>query len=132
MRLSQLGTDKALDVLCEITPYVVNITSDEKMLEPFSSVIDSKNTVRIKQFVMVMERYSTAIPILLKTHRPDIYGILSILNEKPVKEIAAQKLIDTMKQTKELFEDEELMDFFKSFFPQQPPKAQPAETPKEE
>lgn len=126
MKLSQLGTDKALDVLCEITPYVTNITSDEKMMEPFSSVIDSENTVRIKQFVMVVERYSTAIPILLKTHRPDIYGILSIVNERTVQEIATQKLIDTMKQVKELFEDEELVDFFKSFFPQaqvkQPPE----------
>ena len=31
MKLSELSTDRALDVLCELTPYISNIASDEKM-----------------------------------------------------------------------------------------------------
>lgn len=37
-KLSQLGTDECLDVLCEITPHIVNLVSDEE-----SAQIDLSN-----------------------------------------------------------------------------------------
>ena len=33
MKLSELSTDKATDVLCEISPYAINIMTDEESLK---------------------------------------------------------------------------------------------------
>lgn len=55
-----------------------------------------------------------SVPLLLKKHRSDVYGILSVMNERPVAEISAQKLTETMQQVRGLFEDEEFAAFFKS------------------
>lgn len=43
----------------------------------------------------------------------DVYGILSVMNGKSVKQIAAQPVLDTMRQTAELFRDEDLLSFFR-------------------
>ena len=40
-------------------------------------------------------------------------GILSVMNGKSVKQIAAQPVLDTMRQTAELFRDEDLLSFFR-------------------
>lgn len=118
MKLSQLSTDRALDVLCEITPYIVNITSDEKVIQPFVGLKDFKDMTKIALFIATIERYSVMLPVVLKTHREDVYGILSVVNEKTPEEIGAQSLIETMSQFKEVFQDEEFLTFFKSFMPQ--------------
>ena len=54
-------------------------------------------------------------PILFRTHREDVYAILGAVNEMPVEKVAAQNILETMAQFKEVFEDKEFLDFFKSF-----------------
>ncbi len=39
MKLSKLTTDEALDVLCEITPFVSSIISDEDLMETLNKTI---------------------------------------------------------------------------------------------
>ena len=39
MKLSALNTDRALDVLCELTPYVSSIVSDETIIKPIGTVL---------------------------------------------------------------------------------------------
>lgn len=115
MKLSGLSTDKALDVLCELTPYVGNIANDKEVVNTVGKVMESGQEMnRYGQVMLVLGRIGDFLPLLLKSHRPDVYGILSVMNERPVAEIAAQKLTDTIRQVRELFRDEEFVAFFKS------------------
>lgn len=42
MKISELSTDRALDVLCELTPYVANITGDKALLDELGKKFDTK------------------------------------------------------------------------------------------
>ena len=43
MKLSQMTTDKATDVLCEIAPYAMNIMTDEDLMNELKSAVDFNN-----------------------------------------------------------------------------------------
>ena len=116
MKLSELSTDQALDALCELTPYVSNIVSDEAMVGVVGKVIEGAETLNVFGKALVLaERIGEIVPVLLKTHRPDIYGILSVVNQKEQKEIAAQPAAETIRQVRELFGDRDLLNFFASY-----------------
>lgn len=116
MKLSDLSTDQALDALCEMTPYISNIVSDEAVVNAVGRMIDNNQPLNlIGKSLLIADRMTEVVPLLIKAHRPDVYGVLSVVNGKSVKQIAAQPLLDTMKQAVELFQDEELLAFFKSF-----------------
>lgn len=122
MKLSELSTDRALDVLCELTPYVSNICEDGSVVGVIGEKISIDKSMNIYgQFATFIGQMSKAAPILLKTHRVDVYGILSVMNERSVDEIAAQPITDTIQQIKEVFRDTDLLSFFKS-------SAQPEQT----
>lgn len=115
MKLSELSTDYALDVLCELTPYVSSIASDEAMVAAVGKVVDTSGEMNLfGKGLLLVERMGEIIPTLLRTHRADVYGILSVLNEKSVNEIAAQPVRDTIRQVREVFQDEDLLSFFRS------------------
>lgn len=115
MKLSELSTDRALDVLCELTPHIANIASDENMVSAVGKVLNTGGDINLYgKVLLLVERIGEIVPILLKAHRPDVYGILSVMNDRPVGEIAAQKLADTIRQMREVFQDDELIAFFKS------------------
>lgn len=115
MKLSELSTDLALDVLCELTPYISNIASDDAVVGAVGKIVDTDKDINLYgKGLMLVERIGDIVPVLLKTHRPDVYGILSVMNERPVAEIAAQKITDTIRQVRELFQDPELLSFFRS------------------
>lgn len=115
MKLSEMTTDRAMDVLCEITPCIANITADEELLEELRSAIDPK-AVKTKAELMVkgVEKITKLVPIVLKKRKADVFGILAALNEKTVEEIGKQNIIATMAQVREVVKDKDLMDFFKS------------------
>ena len=115
MRLSELSTDRATDVLCELTPYIANIVSDEELLEELKKAVDRKDIVNKAQWLAVgAEKITKILPILLKKRKEDVFGILAVMNEKTVEEIAKQNILVTLKQAKTAFKDKELIDFFKS------------------
>lgn len=115
MKLSELSTDKALDALCELTPYVSNICEDTDLVGTLGEVIKYDDMNIYGQFALMAGKIGKITPILLRTHRADVYGILSVMNEKTVGEIAAQPVADTIRQVREAFQDVELLRFFKSF-----------------
>lgn len=115
MRLSELSTDKALDVLCEITPYVANIASDEDVVAAVGQIVDVRGDINLfGKGLLLVERMGEIIPAILSTHRGDVYGILSVVNEKSVEDIASQPVMETIRQTRELFQERELLAFFRS------------------
>lgn len=115
MKVSEISTEKAMDVLCELTPYVTNIVMDETLLAELKEAIDFKeaNTMAEKM-ALTARKITKIIPILLKNRKNDVFGIVGVLNNKTVEEIAKQNIIVTMKQIRDIAKDKELLDFFKS------------------
>lgn len=114
-KLSELTTDECADVLCELTPYIVNIVSDQEIMDAVGKAVDKNTITQVGIMLLGAQKITAVIPLLLKTHRPDIYAILSIVGEKSVEEVAAQNIMATMWQMKELLNDKELVSFFKSW-----------------
>lgn len=115
MKLSELTTERAADVLCELTPYIANITGDKSLLDELANKFDSKGKSAAELYTFAAHKYAALVPLLLKEHRNDVFGVLSVLNETELDKIAKQNIMETMKQVREVFQDKELLDFFKSF-----------------
>ena len=115
MKISEISTDNAMDVLCELTPYVTNIVTDEDLVGELKKAIDFKeaNTMAEKM-ALTAEKITKIIPIILRNRKNDVFGIVGVLNEKTIDEIAKQNIIVTMKQIRDIAKDKELLDFFKS------------------
>ena len=115
MKLSELSTDRAADVLCELTPYIANITGDKALLDELANKFDSKGKSAAELYTFAAHKCAALVPILLKDHREDVFGVLSVLNETELDKIAKQNIMETMKQVREVFRDKDMLDFFKSF-----------------
>lgn len=114
MKISELSTERAADVLCEITPFVANIVSDKDLLDTLKEKVGSGASLA-ELYVMGAKKYATIIPIVLKTHRDDVFGLLAAINEMDVDTVAKQNIIATMMQVREIAKDNALLDFFKSW-----------------
>lgn len=116
MKLSQLSTERATDVLCELAPYIANIVEDSALMESLRDAIDAEKVKTKAELIAIGAGKATRlVPIILKNRRSDVYGILAVLNEKSAEEIAEQNLLVTMRQIKDVSKDKELVDFFKSW-----------------
>lgn len=115
MKLSELTTERAADVLCELTPYIANITGDKALLDELAKKFDSKGKSAMELYTFAAHKYATLVPILLKGHREDVFGVLAVLNETEPEKIAKQNIFSTLKQVRDVFKDKELLAFFKSF-----------------
>lgn len=120
MKLAELSTDRALDVLCELTPSVSNIIKDDEVINALSDAMPSNDAKDAESNpfaygVRFVGEIGAIIPVMLKKHRADVYHILSVLNEKSVEEIARQPIFETMRQAHEAFQDSELLSFFRSY-----------------
>lgn len=113
MKLSELTTDQAADVLIEITPYVANISGDSALMSELEVTAGAKSIAQI--YLIGAKKISAIVPLLLKDHRVDVYGILSVLNNKTPEEVGKQNIMVTMNQVKEVLQDKEMNDFFASF-----------------
>ena len=117
MKLSEISTERAADVLCELTPLVDSIVTDDDLKQALSAVIGKNDlqTMSVGQKMMlVTSKLGKVVPILMKKRRAEMFGILGVLNEKTPEEIAKQNIVETMRQVYHLTNDRELIDFFKS------------------
>lgn len=115
MRISELSTDKAADVLCEVSTYALNIVTDEELRDSLKAQIDAeKPQTAGERYAIGAQRIGQWIPLLLKKHRDDVFGILAAINGTTIAAIKKQNIIKTMLQVREAVKDKDLMDFFKS------------------
>lgn len=115
MKISELSTDKALDVICEITPFVDEIATDEELISTLKEKVKlPEGATRADMLKIGADKINKIVPILLKKKRSAIYGILAALNETSIEKISKQSVISTAKQIKEAVGDKELIDFFES------------------
>ena len=120
MKLSELDTSRAADVLCEAGAYALNILTDEELAEELKSKIDNSGELsRLELYTFGAKKISALLPIILKKHRDDVFGILAAVNGCSVKYIASQNIMTTMQQVKELAADKDMIDFFKSCAPEE-------------
>ena len=113
-KISDLNTDEVLDALCECAGYVANIAADESLLQTIGKKISIEGMTRAGVMVLGAEKAAKIVPLVLKDHRSDVYGIVAAVNGVPVEEIAAQNGIKTAIQIREICKDKELLDFFRS------------------
>ena len=99
MKLSELDTSRAADVLCEAGAYALNILTDEELATELKSKIDSSGELsRLELYTFGVQKISTLLPIILKKHRDDVFGILAAVNGCAVKDISHQNIMVTMQQ----------------------------------
>lgn len=115
MKLSELSTDRAADLLCEITPYIANITGDKALLDTLSEKIGTEGKSAAEIYVYGAKKLTALAPIVLKNHKSDVFGVLSVLNETTPEAVGKQNILKTMLQIREAVQDKELVDFFKSW-----------------
>jgi hypothetical protein len=117
MKLSEISTERAADVLCELTPLVDGIITDEDLMQSLSAVVNKEQTETMsvgQKMLLVSSKLGKIVPILMKKRRAEMFGILAVLNEKTTEQIASQNMLVTMMQIRDLVNDRELIDFFKS------------------
>ena len=115
MKISELSTDKALDVICEITPFVDEIATDEELISTLKEKVKlPEGATRADMLKIGADKINKIVPIILKKKRAAVYGILAALNESSIEKISKQSMISTARQIKEAVGDKELIDFFRS------------------
>ncbi len=115
MKISQLSTDRAMDLLCEIATPVTNIMTDEELIKELKSAVDfEKANTMAEKIALITGKFTNILPLILKKRKADLFSILASLNEKTIEEIGSQNVIKTMSQIKDIAKDKELLDFFKS------------------
>lgn len=111
-KLSDLGTDECLDVLCTIAPSIQAIVEDKDIMTALGKAIDKKGLTKAGVLMAAASKLVGAVPLLFKAHREDVYNILSSVGGVTVEEVKAQNMLDTMQQMKEILQDKPLLDFF--------------------
>lgn len=115
MKISQLSTDRVMDLLCEIATPVTNIMTDEELIKELKSAVDfEKANTMAEKIALITGKFTKILPLILKKRKADLFSILASLNEKTIEEIGSQNVIKTMSQIKDIAKDKELLDFFKS------------------
>lgn len=116
MKISELTTERAADVLCEVSIYVLNILSDKELIASLRMQLDGTDGDRTKaeMIAIASEKVAELIPLLLKKHKHDVFGIVAAVNGLTLEQVRQQKIIKTMSAIKEMAQDKDLIDFFKS------------------
>lgn len=116
MKFSELSTDNALDVFCEIIPYIERVMNDEELVSELKKEVDiNEDTTTAEKFAIILTKMNVVAPIVLKKRRDDVLGIIASVNGVSVEEVKKQNILKTLAQFRELIKDKDFMDFFKSF-----------------
>jgi len=119
MKLNEISTDKSLDILCELSIPLTTIAEDKELIKAIyeKTKVTEKTSQEDKKIlgtIQVAKNLKIIVPKLLKSYRNEVYEILSIINEKDIEEIKKQNIAITIKQFKDMLQDEELKGFFTS------------------
>ena len=115
-KISELTTDVAADVICEIIPYIEEIVTDTELMAEVKTKLDlSSGANKLEFYTVMINKIGKIAPILLKKRRTAIYGILAAFNEIPAEAIGKQNFIITLHQIKEIVKDKQVMELFTSY-----------------
>lgn len=116
MKISELTTERAADVLCEVSIYALNILSDKELLDSLRMQLEGTDgdSTKAELIAVASEKIAELVPLLLKKHKDDVFGIVAAVNGLTLEQVRQQKIIKTMNAIKEMAQDKDLIDFFKS------------------
>lgn len=119
MKISELTTERAADVLCEVSIYALNVLSDKELLASLRMQLEGTDGDRTKAELIAIasEKIAELVPLLLKKHKDDVFGIVAAVNGLTLEQVRQQKIIKTMNAIKEMAQDKDLIDFFRSCVP---------------
>lgn len=111
MKISEMSTDQAAEVLVRITQPAANIIDDPEVEPMIKQLADSKE-------LPTMKIISTFIPkvvtLALKKHRNDLYEIVGALAQVDANKVGKMPVLQVMQIIKDSV-DQDLIDFFRSF-----------------
>lgn len=116
-KISELTANEAIDVLCEVSVYLANIVTDEQLTSELKTKLnDGETKTKAQQFVFGMEKLTNLVPIILKKHKVDVFGVLVALSTRPVTtdEVAHVNVMVVMQNIRKIVQDKDFVDFFKS------------------
>lgn len=116
MKISELTTERAADVLCEVSIYALNILSDKELLASLRMQLEGTDgdSTKAEMIAVASEKIAELVPLLLKKHKDDVFGIVAAVNGLTLEQVRQQKVIKTMTAIKEMAQDKDLIDFFRS------------------
>ena len=110
MKISQMNTDQAADVLLRISQPVANIIDDPEMEPMIKKISESKDVPPLKLISTFLPQLTT---LALKTHKQDVYEIAGALAQEPASKMGKKPVLEFIGILKESI-DQDLIDFFKS------------------
>lgn len=112
MKLSQMTTDQLADTMILIAEPVSNIAQDNAVEDAFKTIASKQKegATNVRMFGILVKKI---VPVALKSHRKDLYAVISALTGKSVEDIGSQQAAQTIKDCSDII-DKELIDFFKS------------------
>lgn len=115
MKISELTNEQGLDALCEMTPYLGNILEDADLVAELRKKIRLEDDAsRVEIYSAFIQKMTKLVPIVLKTHRKDVYGIVAAVNGVPYETVNKQNFLKTMQDISDIVNDKTFKDFFKS------------------
>lgn len=117
-----MRTDYALEKLACVAPYLADIADKMKKDDTLSSFIKDYKGDKSNNVGFALR----FIPTLLNKCNVEVYEILSILNDKPIEEVKAQSISETVKELVNIAKDEDFKSFF-SLFTETPQEGIPVE-----
>lgn len=110
MKISQMTTDQAADVLVRIAEPATNLMHDEEFYKMLEKVANSQDASPIK---FLADNLTAIVTAFLKNHKQDVFEVVAALSEKTSSDVANQKITETIKDIKDCL-DGDLIDFFGS------------------
>ncbi len=112
--LAELPAEEGIDRLIGMTPYLGNILTDEALTNALTADPPKENQPMTRAMVMAtgMKRMNALLPVLLKTHREDIYGLLSAYYAIPITELQGESYGALVSRIKNIINDESITAFF--------------------
>ena len=108
MKLSEMSTDTAREVLCNLA-VPLSALADNPAVDEFYAKYRAEEITPATAIKLICR----LMPVLLRDNAAETYAVLSALTEKPVKAIQKQPIADTIRDAKSVF-DREFFDFFRS------------------
>jgi len=112
MKLSEMSSNKAADVILQVMPDIEELMKDEELKEIIASrkvKSDGEDAYSLgKMFMIKIATY------LLREKRSTVWNILAAMNDKTAEEISEQNVIALTGQIFEVLGDRQLISFLSS------------------
>lgn len=110
MKISEMTNDQAAKALIRISAPIEALCNDPKLDEILETYKATKEEPFFKSVGALLPKFIT---YAIRTHKDDLYEIISTLIGKTVEEVANMNIMDTVKVVRESY-DEVLQGFFTS------------------